>query len=80
MLKLYRIQELQEEVNLWENKYSAIHKLLKEAQEIQASLSADNSSLKFELSNVREELMQCRQQLLVTMTNIHMFSIIKCYV
>ncbi|KAK3922876.1 Kinesin-like protein KIF20A [Frankliniella fusca] len=63
-----QIQELQEELNLCENKYSAVHTLLKEAQEMQASLTADNTSLKFELSNMKEELAQCRRQLLAAET------------
>lgn len=62
----HRVQELEEEVNLWENKYSAVHELLKEAQEIQASLTTENSTLKFELSNIKGELEQCQRQLLAS--------------
>lgn len=49
-----------------EGKYNAVHQLLKEAQEIQSSLSADNVALKFELANVNAELEKCQRQLQVS--------------
>lgn len=60
-----QLSELQQEVEVLEDKYNAVHKLLKEAQDIQSSLSAENLSLKFELANVNAELEKCQRHLQV---------------
>ncbi|XP_034253086.1 kinesin-like protein KIF20A [Thrips palmi] len=58
-----RIQELEKEIELLKEKCSAVHQLLREAQDIQSSLSSDVSSLKFELANANSELEKAQRQL-----------------
>ncbi|KAJ1532393.1 hypothetical protein ONE63_000993 [Megalurothrips usitatus] len=68
-----RVKELEEEVQLLEDKCSAVQQLLKEAQGVQDQLLSENSSLKFQISSKDVEIDKYQRQLLVSHPSCNFF-------